>query len=381
MTCPFRQISSGLPVSLSLVLMCSSCKESPVEPAPEHTLAMKGFTYTSFAANGFTLGSQSDAVGELAAQIGNDWIALTVFEYQRNDTASDIAPNVSGRNPVTDSVWSTSSTEDDLREGIRQARLHGMKVMLKPQVDLYTGVWRAAIRPDGQGHWVRSYTAIILKYARIAAETNAEMLCIGTEFVVGTQSGYSAQWRTVIDSIRHHYTGKLTYAANWSGASDFGISNPEFEQVEFWNSLDYIGIDSYYPLTDARTDAIPSFNSSITRMAAHDLEIASIANRFHMSVIITETGIQSVKGSLASPWDFSLGAAAGAIQDTSAQEFYYRVMIDALGKQQWCAGMFWWNWESVPSSNAATNYTPQNKAAARTLRQWYRLPTIWSAMQ
>jgi hypothetical protein len=100
-----------------------------------------------------------------------------------------------------------------------------------------------------------------------------------------------------------------------------------------------------------------------------------------MSVIITETGIQSVKGSLASPWDFSLGAAAGAIQDTSAQEFYYRVMIDALGKQQWCAGMFWWNWESVPSSNAATNYTPQNKAAARTLRQWYRLPTIWSAMQ
>ena len=348
-----------------------NCRETPVEPVTEHVPAMKGFTYTSFTANGFALGAQSNAVGELKTQINNEWVALTVCEYQSSDSGSDIAPNTSGTNPLTGGIWSTTSTEDDIREGVRQARSHNMKIMLKPHVDLYTGEWRAAIRPDDQGNWFRSYTTMILKYARLATETNAEMLCVGTEFVVATQSRYTTQWRTVIDSIRHHYTGKLTYAANWSGAFDFGITNPEFEQVGFWNDLDFIGIDSYYPLTNSHADTMPSINSSIIRMAGSAQEISVVSSRFHKSVIITEIGIQSVKGALASPWDYSVGAAPGAIQDTSVQGFYYRVMIDALGKKSWCAGMFWWNWESVSSANSETNYTPRNKPAAMLVRGWY----------
>jgi homoserine trans-succinylase len=36
---------------------------------------------------------------------------------------------------------------------------------------------------------------------------------------------------------------KLTYAANWD----------DFDKVPFWNELDYIGIDAYFPLSDATT--------------------------------------------------------------------------------------------------------------------------------
>ena len=35
------------------------------------------------------------------------------------------------------------------------------------------------------------------------------------------------------------YSGKLVYSANWG---------EEFEQLSFWNELDFIGIDCYYPL-------------------------------------------------------------------------------------------------------------------------------------
>ena len=212
---------------------------------------------------------------------------------------------------------------------------------------------------------------MMLKYARLCEELNVEMLCIGDEYIVATQHRYTSQWKSLITDIRHAYSGKLTYAANWSGAGQYGVSQPEFQQIEFWNDLDYIGVDMYYPLTSSVADSLPSFDVAVQRMLANTSPYSVLNYTLRKPIIITETGIQSVHGALASPWDYSLGAAPGAIQDTLVQELYYRVMINAFGNQSWCAGMFWWHWESVPSSNAATNYTPKDKSAARILKQWY----------
>ena len=332
---------------------------------------MKGFSYTSFSSNGFALGAQHNAVGELKTQISNSWIALNVFEYQSTSTSYDIGPNTTGFNPMTGGVWSTTSTGADLREGVRQARLQGMKIMLKPHLDLYSGEWRALIRPDSQGNWFRSYAAMITRYARLASELNVELLCIGTEFVVATQPQYTSSWRAVIDSVEQYYHGTFTYAANWSGAFEAGITSPEFEQIQFWDRLHYIGIDSYYPLTNTRNDPIPSFDIAVSSMQTPLQSMQAVSSRWRKAIIFTEIGVQSVQGALASPWDFSLGKAQSAIQVNAVQEFYYRVMIETLGNQSWCMGMFWWDWDSVPTSYEATDYTPRNKPAAQTLFQWY----------
>ena len=312
-----------------------------------------------------------NAVGDLKTQINNDWIALSIVNYQDTPSSTDIGPNTTGINPLTGMAWSTTSTEDDIREGVRQARSDGMKIMFKPHVDLYSGEWRALIRPDSQGTWFRSYTAMMTRYARLASELNIELICVGTEFVVATQPAFSMSWRAIIDSIKQYYNGKLTYAANWNGAYAAGITTPEFDQVEFWDQLDYIGIDSYFPLTDSPGEPLPSLAVGVARMQRAARSIGAVSSRFGKPVLLTEVGIQSVKGALASPWDFSVGRMPGAIQDNGVQEYYYRVTIDALGSQQWCSGVFWWNWESIPSSYASTNYTPRNKPAADLLRRWY----------
>ncbi|MBI4546801.1 MAG: hypothetical protein HY707_02390 [Ignavibacteriae bacterium] len=349
------------------------CGESVVEPILGYVPEIKGFSYTSFTANGFTLGGKNNAVAELKTQINNEWVALVVFEFQSTPQTADIAPNTTGRNPLTGEVWSTSSTDEDVREGVRDARLQDMKIMLKPHIDLYTGEWRAAIQPDDQGNWFRTYTQMILKYTRLAVELNIEMLCIGTEYVVATQSRYTSQWSSVIDSIRQYYSGKLIYAANWSGAHAYGLIQPEFEQVEFWDKLDYIGIDAYYPITNSRDDPIPPVPVAVSKLSVPIQAMSRLSQRYHKPIIITEVGIQSVQGALATPWEYSLGSAPDAVQDNQVQEFYYRAMIESFGKQPWCAGMFWWNWESVRTSFEATNYTPRNKPAAVVLRQWYSL--------
>ncbi|HEV8538354.1 MAG TPA: glycoside hydrolase TIM-barrel-like domain-containing protein, partial [Bacteroidota bacterium] len=319
----------------------------------------------------FRQGGERNALGRLKNQINNDWVALTVFEYQSSPTSTDIAPNTTGINPVTGSGWSTSSTEDDIREGVRQARSANMKILLKPQLDLYTGEWRASIRPDEEGNWFASYTAMMLKYARLCNELHVEMLSIGTEYIVATQSKYTFRWRRVIDEVRRSYAGQLTYASNWSGDFAHGITQPEFSQIGFWSDLDYVGVDTYFPLTDAQSDTLPAYDVALNRAISASSQIGFVSYRYSKPVIITEIGIQSVRGALASPWDFSIGNSAGAIPDSAVQQFYYRVMIDAIGKQPWCSGMFWWHWESVTSSNAVTNYTPEDKPAAVVLRQWY----------
>ena len=357
-------------VAFSLTLL--SCRESTVIP-PEvtHVPSIKGFSYTSFTSNGFALGTKRNAIGELRSQTGSEWIALSVFEYQSTATSIDIAPNSTGINPLSGAPWSTTSTEEDIRAAVIEARILNLKIMLKPHLDLYSGVWRANILPDVDGKWFASYGAMMMMYAHLASVLNIEMLCVGTELIRATQHKFSLQWKSLIASIRQEYKGNLVYAANWSGDFQYGIESPEYEQVEFWGDLDFVGVDAYYPLTESVNDGPPPIAKSLNKLLVPLQALGNISTRYGRKVILTEVGIQSARGALSRPWDYSIGGAAGSVQDMEAQDYYYRIVMSSFGAETWCDGMFWWNWESVPSANERTNYTPRNKLAAATLKRWY----------
>lgn len=85
--------------------------------------------------------------------------------------------------------------------------------------------------------WFANYRGFILDYAVMAEEHQIPMLCVGTELEM--TSGREEDWRKVISEIRKVYSGKLIYAANFT----------EFEHVKFWDALDYIGIQAYFPLS------------------------------------------------------------------------------------------------------------------------------------
>lgn len=48
-------------------------------------------------------------------------------------------------------------------------------------------------------------------------------------------------------------------------------------------------------------------------------------------------------------------------------------MIAAFGTQDWCEGIFWWNWEAVQSPISFQDFSPQNKRAALVVKNWYSL--------
>ena len=53
--------------------------------------------------------------------------------------------------------------------------------------------------------------------------------------------GREQDWREIISGIRESFDGELTYSSNWYD---------EYENITFWDALDYIGVQAYFPLAD-----------------------------------------------------------------------------------------------------------------------------------
>ncbi|HET7101921.1 MAG TPA: hypothetical protein VFJ52_12285, partial [Terriglobia bacterium] len=172
-------------------------------------------------------------------------------------------------------------SDEGLRELSRLAHALGMKVMLKP------GIWiRGHFGGDiefsseaDRKKWFENYDRFIERYAKLAAEIHADLFCVGGEFV--RMSRYDSDWRSIIANVRKVYPGPVTYAAN------FG---EEFQNLKFWDALDYIGLQEYYPLPDdLSTDALLE-------------NVEAVEKRFHKPVLFTEVGFPSVPGGNRRPW-------------------------------------------------------------------------------
>ena len=106
-----------------------------------------------------------------------------------------------------------------------------------------------------------------------------EALCIGTELRTAVLNRPDA-WRSLIADVREVYGGELTYSANWYR---------EFEEVPFWDALDYIGIQVYFPLADS-TGSKMSLDAFKAAWAPHVARIEALQQRVGKPVLFTEVG-------------------------------------------------------------------------------------------
>ena len=128
-------------------------------------------------------------------------------------------------------------SDASLTRAIASARSAGLEVILKPHVDVLDGTFRGDIQPADRAAWFQSYKLFIGIYADLAARSGVGYFSVGTE--LKSLSGETESWKSVIDNVRGKFGGQLTYAANWD----------EVFQVQFWDALDIIGVDAYFPLS------------------------------------------------------------------------------------------------------------------------------------
>ncbi|MBT7858983.1 MAG: hypothetical protein HN712_01675 [Gemmatimonadetes bacterium] len=327
---------------------------SAADPVPQFH---KGITFTHGYRGGDDMRSQraEESLRYLRRHLAIEWIALNPFGYQRSVKETDIR-------------FRGDPPDEHLANGIREARALGFKVMLKPHIWLREQSgddWRGTIGFSTEqewNDWFASYERFILHYARIAAETETEIFCIGVE-LSRTVSERPDDWRRLIAQIRAVYPGPLTYAANWWG---------DYDVVEFWDELDYIGVNAFFPISD---EASPTDLASLTNGArAVADQIEKVHERTGKPVLLTEIGYRSVRGSTVRPWEWPRRDDRAI--DLHLQERAYQAVLKAFWPRDWFYGLYWWKWHSDMSRGGARNngFSPRGKPAEDVISDWYSRP-------
>ena len=281
--------------------------------------------------------------------IGVNHLSLNVWWFQSNINSTTIAPNYS----------SYSTTDDTLRQIIDAAHARSIAVELRPLVDLSadSSHWRGQI--VGGNTWfngANGYGDYMRHMADIAQEKGAERFSVGVE-LTATQT-QETNWRSLITSIRGHYSGPLVYAANWG--------NPAVDStVNWWDAVDYMGIDAYYPLTGIANPTLAQLQSAwATRAGSISTYRNSVAPG--KSVIFTEAGYMNQDGTNTAPYSYTSGAA----EDQQEQADCYQALLSQNWNQSWFGGVNWWSWD-IGTTPSAITYDPRGKLAYDVMGSYY----------
>lgn len=250
--------------------------------------------------------------------------------------------------------WWGEKTEGVIRS-IQLSKETGLKVMLKPQLwisDQFVGHIDFSETPEKWEDLEKNYSQFILNFAKIADSLNIDLFSIGCEFKTWVVKR-PRYWNNLIDRIKKIYNGKITYSANWDN----------FLNVPFWAKLDYIGVDSYFPMSDSETPSVKELSEKWD----------GLKNLFHkthkkygLPILFTEYGFRSVDRNVKETWDAD---RPGAVNE-DAQRNAYKAFFNSIYNQPWFAGGFLWKWEVAHSKAGGPNnnrFTPQNKKAEKLI--------------
>ncbi len=323
------------------------CLSSQPRQKSVNTPLQKGMAFPTWIAGQYCTASSDESLRILAQTTCTEYVQLVPTWYQEERFSNEVHPDYEGN----------TARMDCLRHAIHTARNLGLMVMLKPHVDASSGDWRGTFQPENPETWFSNYTEMTKTFAQLAQEENVDIFSVGCEFVELTTSDYTLAWKELIQEVREVYDGPLIYAANWGRES---------QQVEFWDALDFIGIDAYFELTDK---ADPTMDELLEAWMPYVSEVESFHQVWQKPVVITEIGYRSLDGTNMRPWDWE---ASGEV-DLAEQASCYQAVIRVFGEKPWFKGIYWWNWEPNPllGGTSDNGYTPQRKPAEVILNRWY----------
>ena len=331
---------------------CGTARRQPgatTIPRPDAALPfMKAITDVAYTPQVFCSAGSDQDLADIAAT-GANWVVLGPVWSQVDLSSTAIQP------------WIKTTTDACLLHAIRRAHGLGLSVAVKPYDDPQNDQWRALIQPTDWNAWFASYTRFIDHYADVARQGAAQLLVVGCEYS-SSDASQTAAWESVIASVRRHYPGPLTYAADW----------PHYQQVQFWSRLDYLGIDAYFPLADQGDPSAAQASAAWTPWLNRIGAWRSQAGLGGKPVIFTEIGYLSRSGAAVDPASYAGTAAV----NLPVQRDLYDATLSRLYPVRWLAGLFWFWWDNASTADAGggpqnPGYTPRGKPALAVLTQAY----------
>jgi hypothetical protein len=355
-------LSLSLP-ALSLLIVCCTPRQSEQKAVPppvaevENDVPVPNDIASPWKVNGLTFVAPpepfpADPFPPIKA-VGANWIAVIPYAYTRIGT-----PSVR----FGEGKWQWwGERPEGVRETIRMAKKEGVHVMLKPQVYI-PGGWTGSMDYADATEWAKweaDYTRYILRFARLADSTGADLFCIGTEFGKSLEKRPQF-WDGLIKEVKKAYKGKLTYSSNWD----------DWDRVPFWGQLDYIGMGGYFPLVDAVEPSVEDLKAAWKPILKR---IKTYSAQQKRPVLFTEFGYLSVEGCGWRNWELENGIEQRRINE-QAQANCLEALFSTFQPEPWWGGGFLWKWfpnmqghEGYPERD----YTPQSKRGEKVLQQYY----------
>jgi len=297
--------------------------------------------------NGYLSKKATEAL-EKQKNMGVNAIAIVPYSYIRSDAEPTYLPY---------SNRPGSENDQGVIHSAIEAKKLGMSVVLKPQV-FFGNSWPGELDMKNEEDWdafFNYYYRWIRHYAFLAEIHQIDALCMGVEFSIATLT-HESKWREMFRKVKGFYQGNITYAANWG---------EEFEKVSFWDELDFIGLNSYYPLSKKDNPTDDELKEAFEIVKS---KIEKVHNTFKKQVVFTEIGFRSMD----MPWKNPYEDGNNTFNEEH-QERCYRVIFEGLQDASWCKGILWWKFPSYLEYRGLKNdaFTPNNKKAEDTVKDWF----------
>ncbi|EFA85383.1 hypothetical protein PPL_02386 [Heterostelium album PN500] len=319
--------------------------------------SQKGMTYTNDKYCPFVRynDSKSDLSLYNLRSSGANWVSIVVTNFQDTQNTTAIYP-----------VPGITATDEELEHAINYAHKIGLNVMLKPHIDFMKDPahWRGEIgvyyTEQQWAEWFANYTPSLVHYAEMAENLKVEQFSLGCELIA--TSWRDAQWRQVAKSVRDVYSGVLTYAANHGG---------EETNKTWWDVVDIIGVDAYYPLCPETHNAtladMVNYWNVIMYQGVNNGEEQMTSSLHNLTVFWNKPMIFTELGYCSG------NCTTGPEVDLGIQDIQFQSVFEAFANVPWFEGVHWWNWVTDPAFGGEDNWcmTPQFKPTEVLLHEQY----------
>lgn len=276
-----------------------------------------------------------------------------------------------------------------LAAAVRRAHALGFTVLIRPQIDVGSKpseVTQRDLIDKGDADrpaWFNSYKAMLSRYARVARDTHAEGLVVGAGLSGMTNDETDRNyWRDIITQVRSGalmgdgkgYKGELTYAAQWDSVVQ--DAQTPTDKPFFWDLLDSISIDAYFPVSDGSAGGNPSVEAletgwTTTPFGGLPMTPVAIVKALHAKYdkpVRFTLGYLSQTGTAAFPEksaydNMQSGGKTARAPQSRAVEAAFDVWAP-IAAEGWFKGISWWEWPASGRGGANDDsFSVQGKTA------------------
>jgi hypothetical protein len=310
-----------MPRTLARVLILV-CLVAAGRPQARDALWVRGMTVSTHRSGQEWYGDEFARELEALARLGANWVAVHPYATIAADGTVDGSRGLG------------LGGAEGLAAPIRAAHARGLSILIVPHLAHWGSPfeWRGAIdfaEPEARARFFESYGAWIVALARQAREADA--FSVGSE--LDRLAGDEGPWRALIADVRALTGARLTYAANWDA----------FERVGFWDALDAVGVQGYFPLCDEPQPQASDLAAGWARAVAR---LRAVHLRTGKPIVLTELGYDASPSAAREPWRNAQRLAPQELEQGRAlQQACLEAAFAALERERdWLRGAFLWKW-------------------------------------